>query len=388
MERKISVELTYNMNQKLSFETSQYESYDDFLCEAQIECYKTIVEENAKQETANNLIPFGYLIGDNIFNRNNYPRKSWKFTFDSNQGYEISNNLAIFNWYIVKSFDHTNEESQQENFSFIQENLNKLLSSIFDEQILTEKQINWLLNQNEFRSGFLAINASGNQENSPCRNEKIYALSALTYQLNKSHQKIGYKRPNEVEKKLYATTTATPKYFLTFPINQQNNIFQDDKKRKIWPKALLIALGIILISSTVALGFFTGGIGLGFLAGMGAIGKTIAAYIASHTIICSIITAVSGLAALSITTATSIKLHKDKNYNKDIDGLENRVPFINHNQQTINNNKQNKISNFRQNIDFAPGRANNFNSQFYQQSNNKENSKKPNNIKTPLFPGE
>jgi hypothetical protein len=375
--KKISVELTYNINQKLSFETSQYESYDDFLCEAQIECYKTIVEENAKQETANNLIPFGYLINDNNFNRNNYPRKSWKFTFDSDQGDEISNDLAIFNWYIIKSFGNIDydEESQPKNSNdkLINDELNKLLS-IYENQILTEEQINWLISQCAFRSAVIKINMFGNEKNSPSRNIKIYALSALTYELNKSHSEIQCKSPSEIEEKLFLTDNLTQ--------NQGENGLLSSKvphKRKIWPKALLIAIGIILISSTVALGIFTGGIGLTFLAGIGAIGKTIAAYIASHTIICSIITAVSGLAALSITTAASIKLHKDKNYNKGIDeikkGLEKGIPFINHNQQD-------EKSNFRQNIDSATYKAATFNSNFSQQTNDEKD------IQTPLISGQ
>lgn len=400
--KKINVELTYNINQKLSFETSQHESYDDFLREAQIECYKKIVEENAKQETANNLIPFGYLIDDNIFNRNNYPRKSWKFTFDPNQGTEISNHLAIFNWYIIKSFDHLDyREEILANTPKIQDMPNQLLSSIFDNQILTEHQINWLLNQSTFCSSFLIINTLGNQENSPSRNEKIYALSALTYELNKSHQKIQYKSPSEIEKKLFLTyypiQSQEEKDLLSSNITSSvppKSITSSDeppKRKIIWPKALLIALGIILISSTVALGFFTGGIGLTFLAGIGAIGKAIAVYIAAHTITCSIITAVSGSIALSITAAASIKLHRDKNYNKNIDeieqGLKNGVPFINHNQPAITHDKKDR-ENFRPNINSAPGKADDFNSQFSQQSNNEENSKDPNNIKTPLFPGE
>ena len=75
----------------------------------------------------------------------------------------------------------------------------------------------------------------------------------------------------------------------------------------------------------------------------------------------------------------SIKLHKDKNYNKGIDeikkGLEKGIPFINHNQQD-------EKSNFRQNIDSATYKAATFNSNFSQQTNDEKD------IQTPLISGQ
>lgn len=155
MEKQIKTYLASTLNDadiELNAMCSKPPTFEGFAERAMNVFFPEVVKYNIEQVNTKNLIPFGFFQNHTYYNTIYYPRAlEWKFIFDNfkNVPKEFETALAIIVWYIGKSFEQKEKETEPpENFNDVRETLSNNFVYISDSQIM------WLGKQQEFMDAF------------------------------------------------------------------------------------------------------------------------------------------------------------------------------------------------------------------------------------------